>query len=71
MNTLTATALMKEGSTDPSSPVTIILDQKPKLAINVINGGSEKGQVVTVRGLAKDDYLDKVIINGKEAKVDS
>ncbi len=63
---------MKEGSTDPSSPVTIILDQKkPKLTIDVINGGSEKGQVVTVRGLAKDDYLDKVIINGKEAEVDS
>lgn len=28
LNTLTATALTKEGSTDPSSPVTIILDQK-------------------------------------------
>ena len=62
---------MKEGSTDPYSPVTIILDQKPKLAIDVINGGSEKGQVVTVRGLAKDEDLDKVIMNGKEAEVDS
>lgn len=28
LNTLTATALTKEGSTDPSSPVNIILDQK-------------------------------------------
>lgn len=43
LNTLTATALTKEGSTDPSSPVNIILDQKnPKIDIDAIKGGLEK-----------------------------
>ena len=40
LNTLTATALTKEGSTDPSSPVNIILDQKnPKINIDAIKSG--------------------------------
>ncbi|MGM0827682.1 MAG: S8 family serine peptidase [Bacillota bacterium] len=72
LNTLTATAMTKEGSTDPSSPVNIILDQKnPKITIYDIKGMVEKDHEVTVRGLAKDDYLDNVLINGKEAEVDS
>jgi len=72
LNTLTATALTKEGSTDPSSPVNIILDQKnPKINIDAIKGGLEKVHEVTVRGLAIDDYLNKVFINGEEAEVNS
>ncbi|MGD6831037.1 S8 family serine peptidase [Sutcliffiella halmapala] len=72
LNTLTAAALTKEGSTDPSAPVNIILDQKnPKLTIDKIKGHFEEGDEVTVRGTAKDEYLDKVFIQGEEAEVDS
>lgn len=70
-NILTATSSTDRGSTDPSEPVKIILDQaKPELTINKpADGLKTNQQAVTVEGKATDDYLASVTVNGQEATV--
>ncbi|KXZ14861.1 peptidase S8 [Bacillus nakamurai] len=70
-NRLTASSSTDRGSTDASSPVTVILDQdKPDLTIdNPKNGDKTNKETVTVKGKAADDYLKWVKVNGQKAEV--
>ncbi|MFC4077823.1 S8 family serine peptidase [Salinithrix halophila] len=70
-NTLTATASTDKGTTDPSAPVTVILDQiKPVLTITKpTNGMKTNREAVTVKGKATDEHLDWVKVNGVKASV--
>jgi bacillopeptidase F len=72
LNRLTATGWTKDGSTDASSPVNIILDQKnPKITAVKVKGKKQFGQEVTIQGIVKDEYLEEVLINGEAVEVDS
>ncbi|MEK5105147.1 S8 family serine peptidase [Cytobacillus sp. FSL K6-0129] len=70
-NVLTATGVSEVGETDPSEPVTIILDQEaPALAITSPEDGSKTNkETVTVEGTVSDDHLDTVTVNGQNANV--
>ncbi|MDQ0270833.1 S8 family peptidase [Cytobacillus purgationiresistens] len=70
-NVLTATAGTELGTTDPSEPVTVILDQTlPELAITKPADNTKTNkETVTVEGTVSDENLDTVKVNGKEATV--
>ncbi|MBS4191984.1 S8 family serine peptidase [Bacillus sp. FJAT-49705] len=70
-NVLTATSSTDRGSTDPSEPVKIILDQaKPELTITKPTEGFKMNQkAVTIEGKATDPYLAEVTANGQKANV--
>ncbi|MCM3704646.1 MULTISPECIES: S8 family serine peptidase [Cytobacillus] len=71
-NRITATGWTKDGSTDVSSPVNIILDEKNPIIRDVkVNGKKEIGQSVTIQGTVKDDYLEEVLLQGENVEVDS
>ncbi len=71
VNTLTAKAKTDIGSTDPSAPITVTLDQaKPELAITSPTDGSKTNkETVTVTGTITDANLDWVKVNGQTATV--
>ncbi|MDR6224162.1 bacillopeptidase F [Desmospora profundinema] len=71
-NELTAVASTERGETDPSTPVTVILDQdKPALTIDKpIDGWKTNREAVTVAGTATDAHLDWVKVNGSKAKME-
>lgn len=68
-NVLTATASTDSGTTDPSAPVTVILDQdKPGLVIDSPEDRMKTNrETVTVEGTATDENLDWVKVNGQKA----
>ncbi|PAE38723.1 peptidase S8, partial [Bacillus sp. 7884-1] len=69
-NVLTATSSTDRGSTDPSVPVKITLDQaKPELTITPADGLKTNQQAVTIEGKATDQYLAEVTINGQKMNV--
>ncbi|EPD53130.1 hypothetical protein HMPREF1210_00861 [Paenisporosarcina sp. HGH0030] len=69
-NELTATSSTDRGSTDPSEPVKIILDQaKPELTTKPAEGFKTNQKAVTVEGKATDPYLAEVTINGQNANL--
>ncbi|MFD1019107.1 S8 family serine peptidase [Thalassobacillus hwangdonensis] len=70
-NVLTAVSNADNGSTDPSAPVTVTLDQqKPGLQITSPEDGDRTNkQVVTVEGEVQDENLDRVMVNGQRASV--
>lgn len=72
-NTITAKASTDSGSTDPSEPVTVVLDQKkPSLTIDSPSDGLKTNhESVTVSGKAQDDHPDWVKVNGQRADVAS
>ncbi|URM34813.1 S8 family serine peptidase [Cytobacillus firmus] len=71
-NRITATGWTKDGSTDVSSPVNIILDEKNPIIKDVkVKGKQEEGQSVTIQGTVKDEYLEEVLLQGEEVEVDS
>ncbi|QTM97927.1 S8 family serine peptidase [Sediminibacillus dalangtanensis] len=71
-NSLTAVSSTDNGSTDPSDPVVITLDQqKPELTITSPEDGEKTNkEVVKVTGEVVEDNLDKVVVNGQKADVD-
>nr|WP_249365586.1 S8 family peptidase [Cytobacillus citreus] len=70
-NVLTATSSTVRGSTYPSEPVKIILDQeKPELTIiKPAEGFKTNQKSVTIEGKATDPYLAEVTANGQKANV--
>ncbi|MCF6409257.1 S8 family serine peptidase [Pseudalkalibacillus salsuginis] len=70
-NVLIATAVNERGMTDPSEPVTVILDQtKPELTIESPEDGTKTNRMaVNVTGNVDDEYLDWVKVNGQRATV--
>lgn len=68
-NVLTAAASAENGTTDPSEAVTVILDQtKPTLSIDTPEDRWKTNrETVTVEGLAEDEHLDWVEVNGLRA----
>ncbi|WP_045519063.1 S8 family serine peptidase [Neobacillus niacini] len=70
-NVLTATSSSDRGSTEPSDPVKITLDQaKPELTITKpADGFKTNQQAVTIEGKATDLHLSEVTINGQKATV--
>ncbi|WP_205439679.1 S8 family serine peptidase [Peribacillus alkalitolerans] len=70
-NVLTAISSSNQGSTDPSEPVKITLDQaKPELTITKPADGFKINQkAVTIEGKATDLSLSEVTINGQKANV--
>ncbi|PRR99023.1 peptidase S8 [Bacillus atrophaeus] len=70
-NTLTATGSTDSGTTEPSSAVTVTLDQqKPEVTIdNPKNGDKINKEALTVKGKAEDDNLEWVKVNGKKATI--
>ncbi|MFC4620598.1 peptidase S8, partial [Camelliibacillus cellulosilyticus] len=70
-NVLTATASTDSGTTDPSAPVKVVLDQdKPKLTIDSPADRSKTNrESVTVEGTVSDANLDWVKVNGQKAAV--
>lgn len=72
-NIITATAAIEAGETDPSAPVVIVKDTiLPELQIT----GPEDGfitnkEVITVTGIAADDNLAQVTVNGSVVDVDA
>ena len=71
-NKLTAVTVTKDGRTEPSEAVNIILDQKkPEITINKIEKIKGKQNEVIIFGKVKDDYLDSAFINDKQIVVDS
>ncbi|USK33342.1 S8 family serine peptidase [Bacillus sp. F19] len=70
-NVLTATSSSDLGSTKPSDPVKITLDQaKPELTITKpADGFKTDQQTVTIEGKATDLHLSEVTINGQKANV--
>lgn len=71
-NIITAKASTENGMTDPSEPVTIVLDQaKPQLTIDSpANGDKLNTETVTVTGTVADENLDWVKVNGKKTPVE-
>jgi bacillopeptidase F (M6 metalloprotease family)/putative cell wall-binding protein/subtilisin family serine protease len=65
-NVITATAEIATGVTDPSQPVTVVLDRVvPEVAVEAPEDGFiTNKQVVTVSGHAFDQYLAKILVNG-------
>uniref|UniRef100_UPI00406C8064 S8 family serine peptidase n=1 Tax=Paenisporosarcina sp. FSL H8-0542 TaxID=2921401 RepID=UPI00406C8064 len=69
-NVLTASSSTDRGSTDPSEPVKITLDQaKPELTTKPADGLKTNKQAVTIEGKATDPYLSEVTINGQKVNV--
>lgn len=70
-NVLKATASNDSGTTEPSEPVTVILDQdKPELMISSPEDGWKTNDMaVTVEGTVTDDTLASVKVNDKAANV--
>ncbi|MBM7554140.1 bacillopeptidase F [Thalassobacillus pellis] len=70
-NELTAVSSTDNGSTNPSAPVTITLDQvKPELTITSPEDGDKTNdEVITVEGQVTEENLDRVVVNGKRAEV--
>jgi bacillopeptidase F len=70
-NVLTAISSSNQGSTDPSEPVKITLDQtKPELTITKPADSFKTNQrAVTIEGKATDLHLSEVTINGQKANV--
>jgi bacillopeptidase F len=70
-NVLTAISSSNQGSTDPSEPVKITLDQvKPELTITKPADGFKTNQkAVTIEGKVTDLHLSEVTINGQKANV--
>ncbi|HET7580184.1 MAG TPA: S8 family serine peptidase [Bacillales bacterium] len=70
-NKITATASTESGTTAPSKPVTITLDQqKPGLVIDSPKDGWKTNEMaVSVEGTATDDHLAWVKVNGEKADV--
>jgi bacillopeptidase F len=69
-NILTASSSADKGSTKPSDPVKIILDQaKPELTITTADSLKTNQQAVTIEGKASDQHLSEVTINGQKANV--
>lgn len=70
-NMITATASTDSGTTEPSQPVKVVLDQdKPALSISSPADGTKTNhETVTVQGTVSDDNLDSVTVNGQAADV--
>ncbi|WP_424511344.1 S8 family serine peptidase [Scopulibacillus darangshiensis] len=70
-NKLTATVSTDNGTTDPSEPVTIVLDQiKPKLSIDSPKDDYKTNKMaVKVEGKVDETNLAWVKVNGQKAKV--
>ena len=70
-NIITATASTDNGTTDPSQPVKVILDQeKPTLEItSPADGAKTNHETITVEGTVNDSHLDTVKVNGQKATV--
>ncbi|WP_353948999.1 S8 family serine peptidase [Sporolactobacillus sp. Y61] len=70
-NAITVTASTDTGTTDPSAPVTVFLDQtKPGLTIDSPADGSKTNcEAVTVSGTVDEANLDSVKVNGQAADV--
>ncbi|PAE40685.1 peptidase S8, partial [Bacillus sp. 7884-1] len=70
-NVLTATSSSDRGTTDPSDPVKITLDQaKPELTITKPTDGLKTNQqAVTIEGKVTDLSLAEVTINGQKVNV--
>lgn len=68
---LTAISSSNQGSTDPSEPVKITLDQaKPELTITKPADGFKTNQTaVTIEGKVTDLHLSEVTINGQKVNV--
>lgn len=71
-NELTAVSSMDNGSTDPSAPVVVTLDQEnPVLTIDTpTNGDKTNKEVITVAGQVVEENLDRVEVNGQTAEVE-
>lgn len=71
-NELTAVSSMDNGSTDPSAPVVVTLDQEnPVLTIDTpTNGDKTNKEVITVAGQVEEENLDRVEVNGQTADVE-
>ncbi|TCS95440.1 bacillopeptidase F [Hazenella coriacea] len=72
-NTLTVKSTTDKGSTDPSDPVKVILDQTaPTISIDKpVNHFKTNQQAVTIVGQASDQYLHEVVVNGAKAKLNA
>ncbi|MCA1319917.1 S8 family serine peptidase [Bacillus tianshenii] len=70
-NVLTAKASTDNGTTDPSEPVTVVLDQAaPELTITGPEDGSKTNrETATITGTVTDENLDFVKVNGAEVTV--
>ncbi|WP_053217671.1 S8 family serine peptidase [Virgibacillus senegalensis] len=70
-NSLTAVSSTDNGSTDPSDPVVITLDQqKPGITITSPEDGEKTNkEVVNVTGEVEEINLDKILVNGQKADV--
>ncbi|MBA4494940.1 S8 family serine peptidase [Paenactinomyces guangxiensis] len=70
-NILTATASKENGTTEPSEPVKVILDQtKPVLTIeSPTDGFKTNREAITITGKATDEHLAGVKVNGQPATV--
>lgn len=71
-NIITATAEMNGRETEPSTPVKVIKDKiAPTLQVTKpIDGENVNVEEVHVIGNVADAYLDKLLVNGKEATLD-
>ncbi|MCY9574895.1 S8 family serine peptidase [Bacillus xiamenensis] len=67
----TAATVTDKGSTKPSKPVKVIIDQTaPSLTIDTPKKGEKTNrESLTVEGKVADDHLDQVTVNGKKATV--
>lgn len=70
-NVLVAEALVGDEVTDPSTPVTVTLDQAaPELIVtSPEDGETTNAEAYTVRGTVNDEFLDTVTVNGEAAEV--
>src|SRR5699024_10198486 len=71
-NNLVATSVIDGVPVAESDTVTVTLDtESPILSIeSPQNGETIDSEVVTVEGTVQDEYLDRVEVNGQEARVD-
>lgn len=70
-NEITAVASVESGDSDPSDPITVILDtEQPELTIESPSDGDKVNtETITVTGSVHDSNLDTVTVNGEEADV--
>ncbi|GAA0367493.1 S8 family serine peptidase [Bacillus horti] len=70
-NVITATATIDAGETDPSAPVTVVKDTyAPQITIlSPADGTVTNREVINVHGVALDDNLDTVTVNGQAVNV--
>ncbi|PFH87024.1 S8 family serine peptidase [Bacillus sp. AFS088145] len=73
VNILKAKTITEIGSTPYSKEIKVIVDKTtPVLEItSPQNNANKNDQVITVKGTAKDDYLEYVDVNGTKADIDS